>query len=112
QWLKAGAAIHNFGVVPGTGTEEGAVVLVFQFQVTAPLEHVGVNVTFFIVQSTVVVVIGRTFTHDADGRAVTRHNLTGIRLFGTPRHTIADVVINLNAKLTKIKFNGVDGGGG
>src|SRR5690606_25607213 len=111
QWLKAGAAIHNFGIVPGTSTEEGAVVLVFQLQVTTPLEHVGVNITFFVVQGAVVVVIGRTLTYDTHRSAVTRHNLAGVWLFSTPCHTVADVIVDLNAELTKIKFNGVDSGG-
>src|SRR5690606_22709570 len=105
QRLKAGAAIHNFGVVPGTGTEKGAVVLVFQLQVTAPLEHIGVHITLFVVQGAVVVVIGRTLTYDTHRSAVTRHNLAGVWLFSTPCHTVADVIVDLNAELTKIKFN-------
>src|SRR5690606_29484214 len=108
QRLKAGAAIHNLGVVPGTSTEEGAVVLVFQLQVTAPLEHIGVYITLFVVQGAVVVVIDRALTYDTHRSAVTRHNLTGVWLFSTPCHTVADVVIDLDAELTKIKFNGVD----
>src|SRR5690606_41303061 len=104
-WFKAGVAIHNLGVIPGTGAEESSIVFVASLQVTAPFHSVGINITFLIVQSAVVVVIRRPFT------TVATHNLTSIGFFSTPRHAIADVVIDLDAELTKIKFNGVDSGG-